>query len=276
MMRHRIAWLALPIAVAVAGFSYYHQVQETGTRLRQADAAVDALYRNRTRALPAVHLTTKQITTAKNRLKALTKAPLTPHQAANFKTAQADLDSAAKMLQVTHATQAPVTTDNTYTQEAQAALAAYETLTTNKPLFTQVYQQPVTTLHDKAAAVDAVDALQAADTVTPEAIADTKDALAKVPVADPEFKAQAQAVVESATDKLPQQTETPNTQPTAADDTPADTLQAATTTTATPTTVESTSQAAASSSSASAASVAQPATKAASASSSAAASSSAE
>lgn len=273
MMRYRAAWLALPIAVAVAGFSYYQQLQQTDTQLRQADAAVDALYRNRTRALPAVHLTARKIIAAKHRLKALNKAPLTPHQAAHLKTAQADLDSATKMLEVTNATQAPVTTDNTYSQSAQAALSAYETLTADKPLFTQVYQQPVTTLHAKAEAADAVDALKTADPVTPEAIANTKDALAKVPnTADAAFEAQAQAVVASAADKLPEQTPAPSTATQPVETTSTSALQTSTNTTS------SAAPAQASSSSAAASSVTQPAAahSSAASSSTASASSSAE
>jgi hypothetical protein len=81
------------------------------------------------------------------------------------------------MYSVTQATQTPIAPTTHYQQTAHSALTAYQQLQKAKPVFTQIYQQPVSNLGQAAKAVDALNELQSADQVSTD---DIKSAKAQV------------------------------------------------------------------------------------------------
>lgn len=203
-MRTRVL-LALTAAVmlALGGGYYYHRTQVTTTTVRQAKASVDTLYRNLTHTLPATDLNSARVAKAKQAVQAAAKQRLDAQQKKQLHQAQQEVAQADQMLTVVGATQAPIAPTTDYRQTAAAALSAYAQLETTEPVFTQVYQQPVTTLNSAATAVSALQKLQTAPKVTPKAITTAESAVNAVTNGDDSaFAAEAEAVVSAAKQKL--------------------------------------------------------------------------
>ncbi|WP_461215601.1 hypothetical protein [Lacticaseibacillus sp. GG6-2] len=205
-MKLRLTALALAALIALGGGYYYNHHQQndaTTATVQSATGAVDHLYRNPTHSLPATDLTSQKIAHAKKSLKQVPTTALDASQRQQIKQAQTELDAAKQMLAVTTATQTPITATKTYQASAQEALTAYQKLQQAKPVFTQVYQQPVSELADAKTAAEAVTDLQTAKEVTPKAIFKTEEAVSKVAApADSKFPETASSVVDSAKQKL--------------------------------------------------------------------------
>ncbi|MCI1986320.1 MAG: hypothetical protein LKJ69_06395 [Lactobacillus sp.] len=213
-MRYRIWFtLAATALLAVGGGYFYHQSQVTTTTVQQAKASVDKLYRNSTHTLPATDLEQADVSAAKRVLQDAAKQPLDAQQKKQLQQAQKDVTNAKQMLAVVGATHEPIAPTKDYRKTATAALSAYAALQSTKPVFTQVYQQPVTTLNSAATAVSALQELQTSPKVTPKAITTAESAVQAVTKgADTAFAAEAETVVTAAKQKLdpatPSDTET--------------------------------------------------------------------
>lgn len=205
-LKLRLTALALAALIALGGGYYYaHHQQHNATTatVESATKTVDHLYRNPTHSLPATNLTSEKIARADKTLKQVPTTTLDENQRHQIKQAQTELNAAKQMLTVTTATQTPIAATKTYQESAQEALAAYQELQTAKPVFTQVYQQPVSQLANAKTAAEAVNQLQTAKEVTPKAISATEEAVAKVASpADSAFPETAASVVDSAKHKL--------------------------------------------------------------------------
>ena len=205
MKRHVITLVTIALLAAGAGYYHaHHQTTDTTVAIvHSATRAVDRLYRNENHSLPATNLDAAKIAHAKKILQQVPQKRLTATQRDQVAQANSELDDATQMLTVTAATQAPIAATTTYQHSAQKALAAYHQLQQRKPVFTQVYQQPVNELDDAKTAAEAVTTLQTAKAVTPSAIATTEAAVARVtPPADSDFPETASSVVNSAKQKL--------------------------------------------------------------------------
>lgn len=213
-MRVKIIALTLAIAGVVAVIYNNHQRSAEATAaVHSTKVAVDTLYRNSAHTLPAVDLTEKKISAAKALMRKTKTAQLSDTQKTQLQKATAELSAAAKMYSVTQATQTPIAPTTHYQQTAHSALTAYQQLQKAKPVFTQIYQQPVTDLSHAAKAVDALNELQSADQVSTDAIKSAKAQVEQVTDGqDTAFAAEAAQVVSDAEQKVSPSTST-NTSP---------------------------------------------------------------
>lgn len=203
-MRVKIIALTLAVAGAIAAIYTYHQRSAAAdAAVHSTQVAVDTLYRNSAHTLPAVDLTEKKISEAKALMRKTKTASLSDTQKTQLQKATAELSAAAKMYSVTQATQTPIAPTTHYQQTAHSALTAYQQLQKAKPVFTQIYQQPVTDLSHAAKAVDALNELQSADQVSTDAINSAKAQVETVTDGqDTAFAAEAAQVVSDAEQKV--------------------------------------------------------------------------
>ncbi|WP_164509971.1 hypothetical protein, partial [Lacticaseibacillus porcinae] len=202
----RLKFIALTLGIAsVAALIYgYHQRDAQATAaVHSAQVAVDTLYRNSAHTMPATDLSDKKIAQAKALMRKTHRTPLSDSQKAKLKKANTELSAAVQMYSVTQATQAPIAPTTSYQQTAESALNAYQHLQSAKPVFTQIYQQPVSNLGQAAKAVDALNQLQSATQVSKD---DIKSAQAQVEQVtegqDTAFAAEAAQVVSDAEQKI--------------------------------------------------------------------------
>lgn len=209
-MRVKIIALTLVIAGGIAAIYNNHQRSAEATAaVHSTQVAVDTLYRNSAHTLPAVNLTEKKITAAKTLMRKTKATQLSSTQKTQLQQANAELSAAVKMYSVTQATQTPVAPTTHYQQTAHSALNAYRQLQKAKPVFTQIYQQPVTDLGHASKAVDALNQLQSADEVSKEAIKSAKAQVETVTDGqDTAFAAVAAQVVSDAEQKVATSTAT--------------------------------------------------------------------
>lgn len=203
-MRVKIIALTLTIAGIIGAIYNNHQRSADATAaVHSTQVAVDTLYRNSAHTLPAVNLTEKKLTEAKTLMRKTKTAQLSDTQKIQLQIANAELSAAAKMYSVTQATQTPIAPTTQYQQTAHSALNAYQQLQKAKPVFTQIYQQPVSDLGHAAKAVDALNQLQSADKVSTDAIKSAKAQVETVTDGqDTAFAAVAAQVVSDAEQKV--------------------------------------------------------------------------
>ncbi|WP_407894251.1 hypothetical protein [Lacticaseibacillus sp. N501-2] len=203
-MRLKIIALALGIiSIAALGYGYHQRSAQTTATVHSAQAAVDTLYRNSAHTLPATDLTEKKLAEAKALMRKTKSAQLSDNQKAQLQKANAELSAAAKMYSVTQATQASIAPTTSFQQTAESALSAYQELQHAKPVFTQIYQQPVSDLGQAAKAVDALNQLQQADQVSKAAIQSAQAQVEQVTAGqDTAFAAEAAQVVSDAEQKI--------------------------------------------------------------------------
>ena len=179
-MRYKMIACTLPVASLIAVVYSYHRSIATTAAVRSAQTAVDTLYRNSAHTLPATDLTAKKLAHAKALLRKTQSANLSNHQKTQLQKANTELSAATQMYSVTHATKTPIAPTPDYQQTAKTALNAYQQLQKAKPVFTQIYQQPVANLNQAAKAVDALNDLQQANQVSKAAIKSAQDQVEQV------------------------------------------------------------------------------------------------
>lgn len=203
-MRWKIITLTVIVAsLAAAVYGYHQRNCETTAAVQAAQGAVDTLYRNDAHTMPATNLTARKISSAKAVVQKTKTEALSGSQKVQLQKADAELSAASQMYTVTTATQAPVAPTPSYQHTAETAITAYHRLQTAKPVFTQVYQQPVSNLGQAAKAVSTLNDLQTAEEVSKAAITKAKTQVEQVTDGeDTAFAAEAAQVVSEAEQKV--------------------------------------------------------------------------